>query len=280
MKRSERSGSATLASILCSKCYGEVMELVDIDRLLDRHRDKLRRVFRSIIAAEEGPDPFSFPLSRFRKLSDAERLELVKRADLIAGDRVDEELRSRGAAWIILVGDRVVAESREIGTCPTPDAVLAMGEAQDLVAYLFEAPLVEELSPSSRWAPLGRADAYPTIPIALVGEVIDADLDTGSHGSFLDASRMTMETPTWFPGRHLGERFYWTPAPARVSLLAGETTMTRDIPARFVADWKASPFTRINPSRRALIGRDFLRAFGLRVRLSTPEELTVIDSGE
>ena len=232
------------------------------------------------MAAEEGPDPFSFPLSRFRKLSDAERLELVKRADLIAGDRVEEELRKRGAAWIVLVSDQVVAESREIGSCPTPEEVLAMGEEQDLVAYLFEAPLVEELSSTSRWAPLAGADAYPTLPISLFGEVIRADLDTGSHGTFVGASHLPVEGPTWFPGRHLGERFYWTPSIARFSLLAGEAAISREVPTRFVAEWATSPFVRINPSRQALIGRDFLRAFGLRLRLSTPDQLTSVDSGE
>jgi hypothetical protein len=255
------------------------METADIDRLLDRHRDKLRRVFRSIMAAEEGPDPFSFPLSRFRKLSDAERLELVKRADLIAGDRADEELRRRGAAWLVLVGDEVVAESREIGSCPTPEEVLALGEERDLVAYLFEAPLVEELSSASRWTPLAGADAYPTLPVSLFGEVIRADLDTGSHGTFISAAHLPVQSPTWFPGRHLGQRFYWTPGMARFSLLAGEAAISHEVPTRFVAEWAASPFVRINPSRQALIGRNFLRAFGLELRLSAPEQLTSVDYG-
>lgn len=182
------------------------MESTDIDQLIDRHRDKLRRIFRSILAAEEGPDPFSYPLSQFRQLTDAQRLALVKRADLIAGDRMDEELRRRGAAWAVLVGDRVVAESRELGSFPTPQAVLSMGEAQDLVAYLFEAPLVEELSSTSAWAPLGGAEAYPTIPLAIFDEIVRGDLDTGSHGTFVDARQLPTESPTWFPGRHLGER--------------------------------------------------------------------------
>jgi hypothetical protein len=41
----------------------------EIDQLLDRHRDKFRRLLRAIAAEEEGPDPFSFSLSRYRKLA-------------------------------------------------------------------------------------------------------------------------------------------------------------------------------------------------------------------
>jgi hypothetical protein len=252
----------------------------DIDRLLDRHRDKFKRLLRSIVAEEQGPDPFSFSLSRFRTLPASERLELVQRAGLIARDRVDAELRARGAAWIVLVGDRVVAESSEIGSCPSTADVLAMGERDDLVPFLFEAPLIEEIPSSSRWTALADGDAYPTIPLAIDGEVLEADLDTGSHGSFLDERRMSFEASTWFEGRHLGQVFHWTPGRARFAVSAGGARIERDIPTRFVHGWDFSPFVRINGSRKALVGRDFLRAFGLRLRLSTPELTTSIDAGE
>jgi hypothetical protein len=235
---------------------------------------------RSIVAEEEGPDPFSFPLSRYRALSEPQRLDLVRRAGVIVRDRVDEELRARGAAWIVLLGDRIVAESKEIGTHPTAEEVLAMGEGDDLVPFIFEAALVEEIPSSSRLALLHRGDAYPTIPVAIEGELVEADLDTGSHGTFLDSRWQSFEASTWFEGRHMGQVFHWTPGRARFELSAGGARVARDVPARFVHDWNASPFVRINASRMALIGRDFLRAFGLRLRLSTPELTTAIDAGE
>lgn len=43
--------------------------------------------------------------------------------------------------------------------------------------------------------------------------------------------------------------------------------------------WESSPFVRINARRKALAGRDLLRAFGLRIRLDAPRETTEIDSG-
>jgi hypothetical protein len=132
------------------------MASTDIDQLLLRHRDKFRRLLRSIVAEEEGPDPFTFSLARFRELPASDRLDLVRRAGLIARDRVDEELRARGGAWIIIMGDRVIAESKDVGSCPSADEVLAMGEGEDRVAFLFEAPLVEEVPSSSRWMPQSR----------------------------------------------------------------------------------------------------------------------------
>lgn len=249
------------------------MTSADLDQLLDRHRDKFRQIVRAIVAEEAGPDPFTFSLATFRALGDDDRFDLVRRAGVIARDRVDRELASRGAAWIVIVGDEVVAESRDIGSCPEPAAVLAMGEPTDRVAYLFEGPVVEEVPARSSWAPLARDDAYPTIPLAIGGEVLDADLDTGSPITFVDGRRLTTTATTWFEGRHLGQTFHWTPGRARFAVAGLE----RDVPTRFVRDWAKSPFVRINPARSVLAGRDLLRALRLRLRLEGPDKETVID---
>ena len=256
------------------------MTSIEIEQLLDRHRDKFRRLLRTIAAEEEGPDPFSFSLSRYRELGQTERLDLVRRAGIIARDRVDEELRRRGAAWIVLVGDHVVADSREIGPCPSTDEVLAMGAGEDRVAFLFESPLIEEIPSTSQWAPIARNDAYPTIPVTIGGESIVADLDTGSHATFIDGKHLRHEVTTWFEGRHLGQAFHWAPGRVEFVFSAGESRLQRELPTRFVHSWDESPFVRINAKRRALVGRDFMRAFGLRLRLSTPESSTSIEGEE
>jgi hypothetical protein len=72
------------------------MQTVDIDALLDRHRDRFRKLVQTILSEETGEDPFRFPLARFKALSDDEKAEIVRRADLIARDRVDHELEARG----------------------------------------------------------------------------------------------------------------------------------------------------------------------------------------
>jgi hypothetical protein len=256
------------------------MTSIEIEQLLDRHRDKFKRLLRTIAAEEEGPDPFSFSLARYGELEPAERLALVRRAGIIARDRVDEELRKRSAAWIVLVGDRVVADSKEIGPCPSADEVLAMGEREDRVAFLFEAPLVEEIPSTSQWAPVAANDAYPTVPLTIDGEALAADLDTGSHATFVNGKHLRHKVTTWFEGRHLGQAFHWTPGRVQFAVSAGGTRLEREVPTRFVHDWDESPFVRINAKRKALVGRDFMRAFGLRLRLSTPELATSIESGE
>jgi hypothetical protein len=129
------------------------MEIADVDALLDRHRERFRRLLQVIAAEEAGQDPFRFPLERFRPLSDEEKATLIRRAAVIAGDRVERELRERHAAWLVLVGDEVVAASSDPAAIPSPEEVLRMGEGRGLVAYLYEAPLIEELAPSvSAWS--------------------------------------------------------------------------------------------------------------------------------
>jgi hypothetical protein len=132
------------------------MSTTDIDQLILRHRDKLSRLLRSIVAEEEGTYTYSFSIARFRDHPASDRLDLVRRAGLIARESDDEDLSERGGAWIIIMGDRVIAESKDVGSCPSADEVLAMGEGEDRVAFLFEAPLVEEVPSSSRWMPQSR----------------------------------------------------------------------------------------------------------------------------
>jgi hypothetical protein len=250
-------------------------KLPDVDALLDRHRERFRRLLQVIVAEEEGDDPFTFPLTRFRALSDDERATLVRRAATIAQDRVDRELAQRGATWLVLVGDHIVASSNETGAVPSPEEVLAFGEPRDLVAYLFEAPLIEEVPPVSAWSPIGGHDQYPTLSLSVSGangpRTIVADLDTGSHATLLDAELTGISAATWFSGKHLGQPFLWAPIRADIAVATADAVLTRSVAVRQVRAWASSPFLRINPKRVALVGRDLMRAFGLEVVLRTRE---------
>jgi hypothetical protein len=86
-------------------------EDIDIDKLLDRHRDRFRRLIRAIVAEEEGEDPFRTPLERYLALGEEERFEMVRRATAMAWERVEHELAARAAAWLVLVGEEVVLAS-------------------------------------------------------------------------------------------------------------------------------------------------------------------------
>jgi|HubBroStandDraft_4_1064222.scaffolds.fasta_scaffold633149_1 hypothetical protein len=178
------------------------MEIADVDALLDRHRDRFRDLLRVIVAEEQGEDPFRYSLDRFRGLSDDDKAALVRRAATIARDRVKRELRARRAAWLVIVGDDVALASTEPWAIPSPEEVLRLGEPRGLVAYLFEAPLIEEVPPStSRWSPLGGGDHYPTVPIVLnpAGPrpvPLVADLDTGSYVTLFDADLVAEKAST------------------------------------------------------------------------------------
>jgi hypothetical protein len=256
----------------------------EVDDLLDRHREVFRQVLRSIIAEESGEDPFTLSLQRFRELNDEERAEFVLRAALIARGWIGREFRSLNAAWVIVVGGEVVASSPDPRSVPSPEEVLQCGTEQDRVAYLFEASLIEELLPSiASWSEVGGPDFYPTLPLALVASdtaeqtYVTADLDTGSHATLLDAVLVGTPSPTWFVGHHLGEAFLWAPVMVDVSIAtsAGEM-LRRMVPLRQVRDWSVSPFVKIQPRRRALVGRDFLRAFSLSLVLRTPHAETEV----
>jgi hypothetical protein len=112
-------------------------------------------LLETILGEESREDPFRYSLDRFRALSDDERAELVRRADRIARDRVDRELDAYGATWLVLVGETVLLHSADPLAIPSAEEVLALGEPEGLVAYLFEAPRIEELpGPISPWTAL------------------------------------------------------------------------------------------------------------------------------
>ncbi|MBI2892034.1 MAG: hypothetical protein HYY06_00670 [Deltaproteobacteria bacterium] len=253
--------------------------LPDVDVLLDRHRDRFRRLLQAIVAEEAGEDPFAIPLERFRSASADEKAELVRRAAIIARDRVDRELRSRGAAWVVVAGDDVVASSPDPETVPAPEDVLRLGEPLGLVAYLFEAPLIEEVGPGvAAWARLTGADRYPTITLVVHDEqvrTVVADLDTGAHATLIDDRLASAPTATWFAGRHLGDQFLWAPILLDIEVpTTGGAPIRKAMAVRQVRDWALSPFVRINGARRALAGRDLLRAMGLRVELRSADSET------
>lgn len=255
---------------------------IDVDSLLDRHRDRFRRLIRAIVAEEVGEDPFRITCERYLELTDEGRFDLVRRATAIAWDRVEHELAARGAAWLVLVGDDIVAESHDPGSVPPPDVVLEMGRARGRVAYLFTADLVEELEPVSSWTELHGADRYPTLPVALADGAsepigIVADLDTGAHVTLIDHDVVRAQTSLWASGRHLGRPFFWSPARVELGLrTTSGSTISRSLAVWQVRDWPKSPFVRINPKRRMLVGRDLLRAFGLTLVLRAPEGETEI----
>jgi hypothetical protein len=218
------------------------MQTVDIDALLDRHRDRFRKLLEAILLEEMGEDPFRFPLSRFKNLSDDEKAELVRRADRIARERVDRELEARGASWLVLVGGDVVLASRDPQAIPTVEEVLRLGEAQDLVPYLFEAPLIEELpgpvafrpdQPASQGA--GRA-RFPARVLALADppEPRSRDGDRGCRVMLAAAGAEHGGTPRWTTpelGRDAPESHRVAvarAAPVHGTIKAGPTAMNDD----------------------------------------------------
>jgi hypothetical protein len=261
------------------------MEAHELDALLDRHRDRLREVFREILEEEHGDDPFRIPLDDFLARPDEERAALVRRAARLARTRVERELEARGASWIVLVGDRVALTSVECPGVPTVDQVLDLGRGPNLVPYLFEAPLIEELAACSLWAQVGTGipnDRYPTLPVRLGDRVLVADLDTGAHGTLADAvlRDTTGEPDVWFAGRHLGRDFEWSPGLARFEVaLADGSVRSTELAMRWVRDWARSPFTRLNARRTVLVGRDALRALGLELVLRAASAETEIIDG-
>ncbi len=237
----------------------------------------------------ESADPFHFPLSRFLTLSEEERVRLVWRAHDLAKERIAEEFQKRGAVWIVLLGDEVVASSNDLWAMPSSDEVLRYGKEKDIVPYLFSEVLIEESGPSTAdWAETRYpGDRYPTIPICIrrpdnTEMFIQADLDTGAAQTFIDSSVTGIPEPiVWSPAKHLGEGCELEFAELTVLVTTGQgTTLEKKFKMLRVRAWDKSPFIKINTRRRMLVGRDLLRFFGLEVVLRSAKAQTEIASSD
>ncbi len=261
------------------------VEPLDVDDILDRHRERFRALVREIVEEERGESPLALSLAEYLSRSSAERALVFERAATLLRDRVESELARRGATWLVFVDGHVVLSSNDRDSLPSMDEVLALGRASDRVPFLFEAPLIEELASSSDWSAVEsgiRGDRYPTIPLEIMGLACIADLDTGSHGTFLDDSfgaSTSRDDALWFIGHHLGRQFYWSPDSVRVRVRLGDGS-ERDapLPIRRVRSWASSPFVRLNPLRRMLAGRDLLRGLHLALDLRAAEAATTLRS--
>jgi hypothetical protein len=261
----------------------------NVDAWLDRYRERFRDLIREILEEEALDSPFRMSWEDFALLDEGERDRVYERAAEGRGRWAQSELRRRGARWLVVVGDEVVAASGDLNAIPSDQELERWGRERNRVPFYFEGEVIEEVRAPGHalWTELSGGDAYPTLPLDLLAPLesaLAADLDTGSPFTFVNSERVrgvpSVLRP-WRAGHHLGRRYFWKKIPARlaVSDVSGHRHAA-DMEVRAVRAWAQSPFSEINPRREALVGRDLLRALGLRVALVAKERRTEVLPGD
>jgi hypothetical protein len=258
------------------------ISLDDLRALLLDRRDAVLAAVRDVLLRGD-PDPFAMSYDDGLALSEEERIALTRRAHALREDLLEREFRERGATWIIMAGDDIVASGPDIEGCPDDPSLAEVGRRTGRFPFLFTRILVEDEASRAPWASLGRGDAYPTLATyfgrpgaddeLFAGAVTVADLDTGSPAVFAPWEVGLNEgwSPTsmvWRKDRHLGMDYEWRPCRAVVGVVDAAGGRRRaEMTVIAVRNWAGGPFVRVNANRRALVGRNLLMALGLRVLL-------------
>lgn len=220
---------------------------------------------------------FHMSVEEYMKLDWDARSELHWEFQQLHGDWIAEQKQSRNAEWLLVTEGRVDASGPNWRECPDGLEVGKMCLRDQKLYWTFSRdPVIEEIS----WAALGSGDAFPTVELTLsmpdgTGQLDTvADFDSGSNATLvgvddLKAAGLNPEpVASLIQGVHLGARYSYTWARLRLTLTDdGEHRSSSVALCAIVHDWKSSPYTKVNPSRRALAGRDLLMVVPAAIEL-------------
>ncbi len=85
-------------------------------------------------------DPFAVSFDAYDAMSVDERLDLQGRAWNLHGTNLLREMANRRAAWLLVVGGRVLEAGDSLDNYPTDERIAALGATHDLVPFTFTKP--------------------------------------------------------------------------------------------------------------------------------------------
>lgn len=238
-------------------------------------------------------EKFLISFEDYLALSDDERDEIQSMAYEKYGSWIDEKLEQLRAQWMLLCGGKLIEWSAKLQDYPSDEKMHALGKQLGYAPLVFVANLhIEE----SLWAALPRDDFYPSLTVTIgaadwdqadlskKGITLDADFDTGSPYISADydllRANKIIKKQTFKPAqtdRHLGFPYQYHFLPAQITLIDETGKMlSKVISVICVRNWQHSSLCLVNPARKALVGRNLLYEFPLRVELDGGARITKI----
>ena len=238
-----------------------------------------------LLKSPEVIDPFDMTFKEYMKL-DEERVRNLQLRTLREKEKwIEENIKNRGADWIVVCGGEVVKWSSDIEEYPTKDELKRIGKKYNRIPFVFfDLPLIEECG----WSKTKhKDDYYPSVNVTINGKNrnldIISDFDTGTRGVFLNLDELinygivnrldSYDFP--MKERHLKRDYvaYIKRVKISVGVEKGKTD-SLEFKSYCVSNWQKSPFCLINPDRKALIGRSILFKFKLKIELDGKEKAT------
>lgn len=223
-----------------------------------------------------------------KKLTRKERAALQWRIKEQNRKWLEQKYNSLKALWVMVIDGEVYSWGgrRDYPQAEKIDDIIKRTGKYPFVFTDDKRLLIEESG--SNWHKVDETDYYPTIPLALKSGYgstdIIADFDTGSPYSFVnhelllekqvvqDSIKESVERAI-----HLGKLYEYSSKNVFVEFVTESGVVKSSVaPIYCVADWRDSPFVKINPFRVALIGRDLLFELKVNVLLEFENNRTKI----
>lgn len=199
------------------------------------------------------------------------------------GHWISKEMSKRGWVWSVTCGEQLVLGSDDLFDYPDEDELLHLGKEHNLIPFGYSVPVLPEDSPATNrtasWTSTElKNDYYPRLSILIGEKELQDDFDTGAAQTFISeelVNKSLVEFFRQYEGVHLDQSFEFTTKKIKISVIDSRgNTQEKSIPVAVVKKWDDSPFTRVNKKRKALLGRDLLRAFQVEVCLDSQNLLT------
>jgi len=243
------------------------------------------KLSKAILRLPEVMDPFDITFKEYMAIDEKRVSDLQIRTLREKEKWIEENIRERGAGWIVVCGGEVVKWSRFMEKYPAKDELKKIGKKYNKILFVFSAaPLIEECE----WSRISPDDHYLRIEFSVTGKneliPVKGDLDTGAPNIFLDLDNLMsggiinlnrFEYPN--RGIHLGKNYIYYVK--RVTICINDEkgkTNSLEFNSYCVSNWQKSPFCAINPDREALVGRCVLFKFKLKIELDGKEKVTKV----
>jgi len=277
-----------------------------LEQILDDARPYLKKSLQDWIIEQSTyyqkkyikDDLFKLSFNEFIDLSAPEqrnwRHQILKKKK----DWLLNKLSTEKAEWLLILGGKIEIASPSLNELPTREKIYELARSKGFAPFIFmRDPLIEEsgnkINPVS-WSALGNNDFYPTINIFIGAsnlndkDLIDsknliiADFDTGSPVIVLDQKQLknrniAFDEEIEISQVHLGMTYDFYLPEIKIGLKTlSDSIKSKTFRVRSVIDWDVSPFCRVNPNRKGLVGRNLLIEMRLHVILQGDMKTTEI----
>ncbi len=214
------------------------------------------------------------PFDPHRNLSLHERGAFKRQLKAQNHEWLLKQFQKLKVAWLMVIDGRVTASGATLESYPKPEQILDVCQRTGKFPFLFvneDHLCIEE---NGSWPKtIIPDDYYPTARIKLRSnngaiELI-GDFDTGASSTFVDYDWLVKHNLVQLQAQedaesshHLNQAYEYLPRSFVVEIASksGEIR-SHEMTISCVADWQKSPFTKINPGRTALLGRDIFLSF-------------------